>query len=117
VADALLILAQAGGGGGLTQFGLIPLLLLIMYFVMIRPQQKQLKEQRNMISALKKGDEILTQSGLCGKIFLVEDKFVTVELPPSNMKVRMLKTSIQGKIPTPSETEEKAVGEEKKEAK
>ncbi len=44
-----------------------------MYFVMIRPQQKQLKEHRELLAALKKGDEVITQGGMIGTIHVVSD--------------------------------------------
>ena len=48
----------------------------IMYFLIIRPQQKQLKEQRSLLSALKKGDEVVTQAGCIGRIVVIADKVV-----------------------------------------
>ncbi|MGZ3459856.1 MAG: preprotein translocase subunit YajC, partial [Archangium sp.] len=70
MADSFLILAQAAGGpgGGAWNLVFIVGLFAIMYFVMIRPQQKQLKTHRELISGLKKGDEVITQGGLIGRI-------------------------------------------------
>jgi preprotein translocase subunit YajC len=72
-------------------------IVAVFYFLLLRPQQKQLKEQQALLSALKKGDEVLTQSGLIGKIFVMADKIVTLEIA-SGVKVRVLKSSIQGKV-------------------
>lgn len=69
-------------------------MLAVMYFVMIRPQQKQQKEQQAMLSALKKGDQVVTTGGLLGKVIEVQDKIVVVEIA-SNTKVKVLKTSVQ----------------------
>ena len=55
-------------------------LIGIMYFVMIRPQQKQQKEQQAMLSSLKKGDQVVTTGGLLGKVHEVQDKIVVVEI-------------------------------------
>jgi preprotein translocase subunit YajC len=69
----------------------------IFYFVMIRPQQKQLKEHRALLGALKKGDEMVTQGGLVGRIHEVSERTVTLEIA-SGVRVRVLKTSIAGKF-------------------
>lgn len=65
----------------------------VFYFLMIRPQQKKMKEQKEMMSALKAGDEILTASGFLGKIVSVADQVATVDLG-DNVKVRILKSQI-----------------------
>ena len=97
MAENDLILAQmGGGGGGLTTFLFIGVLFAIMYFLMIRPQQKQAKEHRALLAALKKGDDVVTQGGMLGKIYAVTDKIVTLEIA-NGIRVRVLKSSIQGK--------------------
>ena len=90
--------AQTAGTGGFgSTFGsLIPLLLIfaIMYFIIIRPQQKKAKEHNQMVSALKRGDQVLTQGGIIGKITKVKDESeIEVEIA-SNTKVRMMKSTI-----------------------
>mgnify|MGYP000426284135 CR=1 FL=1 len=90
--------AQASGSGGFgSTFGsLIPLLLIfaIMYFIIIRPQQKKAKEHKQMVIALKRGDQILTQGGIIGKVTKVKDESeIEVEIA-SNTKVRMMKSTI-----------------------
>jgi len=67
LSQALLVLAQLGGGSGPTMFIWIAALFAIMYFVMIRPQQKQMKEHRALLAALKKGDDVITQGGILGR--------------------------------------------------
>lgn len=109
MAQDLLMLAQMGGGGGsgLTTFLFIGVLFAIMYFLMIRPQQKQAKEHRTLLAALKKGDDVVTQGGMLGKIYAVTEKIVTLEIA-NGIRIRILKSSIQGKAsvteeaPTPS---------------
>lgn len=86
-------------------------LFAIMYFVLLRPQQKQAKEHRELIQTLKKGDEVVTQSGLLGKIYAVMDKVVVLEIA-NGVRVRVLKTSVQGRAaiadePAAAKTEEK----------
>jgi preprotein translocase subunit YajC len=97
VADSFLILAQAAGGNN--PLGMLPILAAmaaIMYFVMIRPQQKQLKEHRALLGALKKGDEVVTQGGMLGTIHEVKDRLVVLEIA-SGVRIKVLKTSIAGK--------------------
>ncbi|MBN20136.1 MAG: preprotein translocase subunit YajC [Bdellovibrionaceae bacterium] len=74
----------------LVPFGLM---FVVIYFLMIRPQQKKLKEHQSMLSSLKQGDEVVTASGLLGRISGIDDKIVTVELD-TNVRVRMLKSQI-----------------------
>jgi preprotein translocase subunit YajC len=67
-----------------------------MYFVMIRPQQKQAKAHRDLLSGLKKGDEVVTQGGVLGKIHLVSEQTVTLEVA-NGVRIRVLKRSIYAK--------------------
>ena len=70
------------------------LILVIMYFFLIRPQQKKVKEHQAMIGALRRGDEIVTQGGLIGKITKVKDDTeVEVEIA-QGMKVRVVRPTI-----------------------
>ena len=73
----------------------VPFVLMfgVIYFLMIRPQQKRLKEQQAMVNALKQGDEILTASGILGKVTGVTEKVVTVEVA-DNVRVKMLKSQV-----------------------
>ena len=74
----------------------IPLILIfaIMYFLLIRPQQKKVKEHQAMVAALRRGDEIVTQGGLIGKITKVkDDPEVEVELS-QGVKVRVVRPTI-----------------------
>jgi len=88
--------AQAAGGGGaagLVSFAPIILIFVIMYFLMIRPQQKKVKEHRAMVDALRRGDQVVTAGGLIGKVVKVADGEAEVELAP-NVKVRVVKSTI-----------------------
>jgi preprotein translocase subunit YajC len=84
----------AGAAGGLISFVPILLIFAIMYLLMIRPQQKKAKEHRAMIEALRRGDQVITSGGLIGKVSKVADNEVEVELAPSNVKVRVVKSTI-----------------------
>jgi preprotein translocase subunit YajC len=74
--------AAASSTSGL--MGMLPLVLMfvVMYFLMIRPQMKKQKETQAMLSALAKGDEVVTQGGLLGKISKLGDTFVSLEVAP-----------------------------------
>lgn len=89
------ILAQVPGAGGgiLGQVFLFGSIILIMYFFMIRPQQKKQKETKKFIEEIKKGDEVVTIGGLHGKVYTVENDVVTVELD-RGLKVRIEKSAI-----------------------
>ncbi len=75
--------AQPGGGGSSPWFGQLFLfapLILIFYFLILRPQQKQRKDMRDMLSNLQKGDRIVTKGGIVGTIDKVEEQTVRIEL-------------------------------------
>lgn len=74
---------------------LMPFLLMfaVVYFLMIRPQQRKMKEHQNLLSGLKPGDEIITASGILGTVSALSDKVVTIEVD-QNVRVKMLKTQI-----------------------
>jgi len=90
------VFAQAAPGAPKGPMGilnmLMPFLLIIVifYFLMIRPQQKQRKQHAAFISGLKKGDAVITSSGIIGTIHSVSDKTVTLELE-GEVRVKMLK--------------------------
>ncbi len=113
MAHSFLILAQAAGGSPMSTLVFVAILAAIMYFIMIRPQQKQLKAHRDLIASLKKGDEVITQGGLLGKIHLVSDRTLTLEIA-SGVRIRVLKTSVAAKG---SVADDVAKTEEKKEEK
>ena len=74
----------------------IPLILIfaIMYFLLIRPQQKKAKEHANMVSNLRRGDNIITQGGVVGKVAKVkEDGEIEVEIA-DGVKVRVIKSTV-----------------------
>jgi preprotein translocase subunit YajC len=68
-------------------------IILIMYFFMIRPQQKKQKETKKFIDEIKKGDEVVTIGGLHGKVFSVDGDTVQIELD-RGLKVKVEKSAI-----------------------
>ena len=87
----------AGGAGGIISFVPIILIFAIMYFLMIRPQQKKVKQHKAMIDALRRGDRVVTQGGLIGKVVKVEDAEVEVELA-QGVKVKAVRGTIASVI-------------------
>jgi preprotein translocase subunit YajC len=69
-----------GLDSNLTSFLPIILMFVVLYFLMIRPQMKRQKEQKAMMEALAKGDEVVTAGGILGKISKVADAYVTLEI-------------------------------------
>jgi preprotein translocase subunit YajC len=93
-------LAQAAApqGGGLSMILMMVVLFGLMYFMMIRPQMKRQKEHRAMVSALAKGDEVVTNGGLAGRVEEVGETFITIEIAP-NVKVKLQKGAVSQVLP------------------
>lgn len=96
--------AAAEGGGGLLGTPLVPIILMlgIMWFFLIRPQQKKQKEHRAMIDNLKKGDRIVTSGGLIGRVTGVSDTTLTVEIA-DRVRVKISRGYVAGLAQTPSQ--------------
>ncbi len=81
-------------GGAITQFLPLILIFAIMYFLLIRPQQKKVKEHQAMVGALRRGDKVVTQGGMIGKVTKVkDDNEVEVEIA-DGVKVQVVKSTI-----------------------
>ena len=89
---------NAGLMGNLSTFLPLVLMFVVMYFLMIRPQQKKAKEQRLMMDALAKGDEVVTASGILGKVNRVLDTYVMLEIAP-NTEITVQKHAITTLLP------------------
>jgi preprotein translocase subunit YajC len=90
--------SAAGGSGSLMSFLPIVLMFVVLYFLMIRPQMKRQKEQKAMIDALAKGDEVITAGGILGKVSKVTEAYVTVEVSDGT-EIVMQKASITMLLP------------------
>ncbi len=93
--------AQAAAGGGDPGFmGFLPIILMfvLLYFLMIRPQMKRAKEQKQMIEALQKGDEVITAGGVLGRITKIADPYVSLEIAP-NTEINVQKSAVQTILP------------------
>lgn len=83
-----------GAGSAIAQFVPLILIFAIMYFLLIRPQQKKAKEHRAMVEALRRGDQVVTAGGIVGKVIKVqEDGMVEVEIA-EGVKVKVMKHTI-----------------------
>ncbi len=95
--------AQAAGASpesSLMSFLPLILMFVVLYFLMIRPQMKRAKEHKAMISALNKGDEVVTAAGVVGKITEVGDAYVTVDIgTESPVMIHMQKQAVQTLLP------------------
>ncbi|NSX55187.1 preprotein translocase subunit YajC [Parasulfitobacter algicola] len=81
-------------GSAIAQFAPLILIFAIMYFLLIRPQQKKVKEHQAMVAALRRGDQVVTQGGLIGKVTKVKDENeVEVELA-DGVRVRVVQSTI-----------------------
>jgi preprotein translocase subunit YajC len=83
-----------GAGSGFSM--LLPILLFIplLYFMMIRPQQKRQKQWQEMLSSIKSGDRVTTSGGIRGVILSIKDDSIIIRVPPDNLKLEVSKTAI-----------------------
>jgi preprotein translocase subunit YajC len=87
----------AGGGGGDFILQLLPIVLMIVifYFLLFRPQQQRVKAHQEMVSNIRRGDTIVTQGGLIGRVTRVKDDGVEIEVEiADNTRVRVVKSTV-----------------------
>lgn len=111
---ATLTAAQAGGGpqSGFSMIMMIVVMLAIMYFLLLRPQQKQQKKHQEFLAQLKKGDEVVTQAGILGKVYAVEEKMVVLEIA-DKVRIKVLRHAIVGDAPRPGEPDKSGSSDKK----
>ena len=92
--------ALCGGQGGM----FIPMIMIfvVFYFMLIRPQQKKQKDQQEWLKSLKKGDEVVTNGGVIGKISGLTENTVTLEVQ-EKVRMKFLRSHIAGKAPAPGQ--------------
>jgi preprotein translocase subunit YajC len=83
------------GPGGIASFLPLILIFVIFYFLLIRPQQKKVKEHQAYIGALKKGDKVVTNGGIYGEITGLTDTVVTLEIA-DNVRIKIARAHIAG---------------------
>lgn len=93
-------MAQTGGSGGagILQFLPMVLILVVFYFLLIRPQQKKAKAHREMVGSLSENDEVITAGGFLGTITKVDEQFVYVKIAESTT-VKVQRASIGQVLP------------------
>ncbi|MHB1587209.1 MAG: preprotein translocase subunit YajC [Acidiferrobacteraceae bacterium] len=89
---------SAPEGSSLVALAPIVLFFIVAYFLLMRPQQKRMKEHRELLAALSKGDEVATSGGLLGRVQDVSDVFVTIEIA-ANVSVKVQKHAVQSVLP------------------
>ena len=90
--------AQAAPGPGMGDFVFLILLFVVFYFLLIRPQMKRAKEHKKMVGSLAKGDEVVTNGGLLGKITNLGDEFIKVEIA-DGLEVTVQKQAVASLLP------------------
>lgn len=88
-----ILLQAAGGLGAYGQFIPLVLIIVVFYFFMIRPQVKKQKDQKKYVEELKKGDKVVTNAGIHGKIIEVGDVTILIEVD-NNVKIRFDKSAV-----------------------
>lgn len=98
ISNAYAEAAAAAPAGGIMDFLPLVALVAVFYFLVLRPQSKRAKEQKAMIAALQRGDEVVTAGGEVGSVNKVYEQFVGVELA-ENLVVMVQKSAIQSVLP------------------
>lgn len=98
ISNAYAEAAAAAPGASFMDFLPLVLLVVVFYFLVLRPQSKRAKEHKAMVAALQRGDEIVTTGGEVGRISKVYEDYVGVEIA-ENVEVTVLKTAIQAMLP------------------
>ena len=88
----------AAGGSAMSSILMLVAFFAIFYFLLIRPQMKRNKEQRKMISELGKGDEVMTNGGIVGKIVKVGENYTELEIA-ENVVIKVQKSAVSGVLP------------------
>ncbi|WP_243404011.1 preprotein translocase subunit YajC [Zavarzinia aquatilis] len=83
----------AGGTEMLLQFAPMVLILVVFYFLMIRPQQKRAKEHRALLAAVRRGDTVVTNAGIIGKVAKVQEGEILLEVA-EGVRIRILKSTV-----------------------
>ena len=98
ISDAYAQATGASQQGGL--MSLLPLVAIfaVFYFLLIRPQQKRAKEHKKMTEAIAKGDEVITTGGTLGKVTVVGESFVTVEVA-AGVEIKVQRSAVQALMP------------------
>ena len=94
--------------------GLVPLVLmfLLMWLLLVRPQQRRVRHHQQLVSSLRVGDEVVTYGGIYGTVTSVDDEAMTLEIAPG-VVVRALRSAVNQRVGSPDEDDADAVGDER----
>jgi preprotein translocase subunit YajC len=98
ISDAHAQAAGASPAGGMTSMLVLPIMLVVFYFLLIRPQQKRAKEHQAVLAKLAAGDEVVTTGGILGRVTEVTDSFVTVEIS-DGVRIKVQKAQVSQLVP------------------
>ena len=100
ISEAFAQTIPSGLGGMDNIMGMLPLILMfvLLYFLLLRPQMRRAKEQKQMIASLQKGDEVVTSGGTLGRVTKISDNYVNVEIAP-NVEITVQRPSVQTLLP------------------
>lgn len=102
ISDAFAQATGAAGGNAFMQFLPFILIIGVFYFLMIRPQQKRAKEHKAMVSALRRGDKVVTSGGILARVSkVIDDSEVELEIS-SGVKIRIIRSTISTVIGKPA---------------
>lgn len=90
--------AAAQSGGGIDFLILIAIMFAVMYFMIIRPQSTRAKEHKRLVEALSKGDEVVTNGGMVGRVTAVGDNLVQIEVA-EGVEVKLQKQAVSSILP------------------
>ncbi len=90
--------AAPAGPGGLPFFAIMAVMIVVMYFLMIRPQQKKQKEHQAMLSKIVTGDEVVTSGGILGRVVETGDQFLTIEIA-DNVRIKVQRYQVTSLVP------------------
>jgi preprotein translocase subunit YajC len=90
------LVAQSGGGGAFVSMILpIGIMVVVMWFFMIRPERRKQTDHQDFLSSLKRGDEVVLNSGIIGKVHAVDERTITLEVA-DKVRLRVLKVTVSG---------------------
>ncbi|MEE8482287.1 MAG: preprotein translocase subunit YajC [Acidiferrobacterales bacterium] len=98
IADAMAAAPDQSSGNPMSSLFMLVILFVFMYFFLIRPQTKRAKQHRELVAALAKGDEVVTNGGVLARITNLSDQFVTVEIA-SGVEIKVQRSAIASVLP------------------
>ncbi len=98
ISTAMAAEPAAGPSNGMSSIIMMVLFAVVFYFLLIRPQSKRQKEHKNMLSAIQKGDEVVTSGGILGKVSKLTDNFVVLNVG-NNVEMKFQKQAVTATLP------------------